>query len=98
MSIVATNKKATHATKASASICPNGNFNSTRGNRNSTFAITMVAVLLGLCATTQVLCSQINGSPASAAMKNGAPLNLDDAFEYLANKQLDQRYASLYKN
>lgn len=55
-------KKGTHATKASASICPNGNFNSSRGGRNSTFAITMVAVLLGLCATTQVLCSSISGA------------------------------------
>lgn len=86
-------KKNTHATKSS--ICPNGNFNTSRSGRKAPIMlISILAVILALCATTQVLCSRLNKTIIPPLT-----LSFDDALEYLvhtSNKHLDEKYSALY--
>lgn len=78
-------KKGTNATK----ICPT-NTNSRGAKRASKLIMTVIAVTLALCGTTQVFAYKLNETilpPLS--------LTIDDALKYIArasNKQLDDKY------
>ena len=88
-------KKGTNSTKSSVT---GSNGSTARSNKRSPLVlVTVIAVSLALCATTQVLCSKLNKTilpPIS--------LSLEDALEYLSTRTsdetLDAKYLPQYSN
>lgn len=91
MMYTASASKGTHATKLTK------NATGSRGPKRAPYLLmTVIAVTLALCATTQVFAIKLNNTilpPLS--------LSIDDALQYLSrasNKHLDEKYSPLFKN
>lgn len=100
MSTVATISKGTHAIKKVSAPSQSGSSNVVRLTiRTPLVIMTVLAVTLALCATTQVLASKLNRTilpPLSL-------LSLDDALAYLSTRTfgdevLDENYSPSYSN